>query len=263
MSVPDLPAHAWAALLIGALLVGFAKTAVGGFGSLAVVAFAAVLPAKESTGALLPLLCLGDVVAVRTYHRHADWRVLARLLPGVVPGIVVGAWFLTVADDTLVRKAIAATLLAMVLLQLWMRRGQLPRRSEQSAVEPRSGRRRPGDGVHGTTTATVGAVAGFATMTANAAGAVTSLYLVLVGLPVRTFLGTAAWFYLIVNAVKLPISVGLGLVTARSIALNVALVPALLVGAAAGVWAIRRLDQRRFELVVLGSTAVTAAALWW
>ena len=37
-------------------------------------------------------------------------------------------------------------------------------------------------------------------MTANAAGPVTTLYLIMAGLPMLQFLGTAAWFYLVVNA---------------------------------------------------------------
>ena len=53
------------------------------------------------------------------YRRHADWRTLWRLLPGVLPGLVLGAWFLSVVDDAVMRRTIAVILLVMCTLQLW------------------------------------------------------------------------------------------------------------------------------------------------
>ena len=90
-----------------------------GVASIAVVIFAAVLPARESTGAILPLLLCGDVIAVLWYRRHADWRTIWRLLPGVLPGLVLGAMFLAVVDDVLMRWTIGVVLLVMCTLQLW------------------------------------------------------------------------------------------------------------------------------------------------
>ena len=68
------------------MLVGVAKTAITGVGSVAVVIFAAVLPARESTGAILPLLVCGDVVAVAWYRRHADWGTSGGCCPVSFPG---------------------------------------------------------------------------------------------------------------------------------------------------------------------------------
>src|ERR1700712_763867 len=101
------------------MLVGVAKAAINGVGSIAVVIFAAVLPARESTGAILPLLLCGDLIAVSWYRRHADWGTMWRLLPGVVPGLLVGAWFLSMVDDQMMRRTIAVILLVMCGVQLW------------------------------------------------------------------------------------------------------------------------------------------------
>jgi uncharacterized protein len=81
---PELSVAAWLWLGLAGVLIGVAKTAISGVGSLAIVIFAAALPARESTGAVLPLLLCGDVVAVAYYRRHADWAILGRLLPRVV-----------------------------------------------------------------------------------------------------------------------------------------------------------------------------------
>ena len=48
-------------------------------------------------------------------------------------------------------------------------------------------------------------------MTANAAGPVMTLYLSAAGIDKRRFVGTSAWFFLIVNLAKVPFSIGLGL----------------------------------------------------
>ena len=232
------------------MLVGVAKTAINGVASIAVVIFAAVLPARESTGAILPLLLCGDVIAVLWYRRHADWRTIWRLLPGVLPGLVLGAWFLAVVDDVLMRRTIGVVLLVMCTLQLW----QLTRSTEAGA----SGSARPTSGM---VTVSTGVTAGFATMTANAAGPVTTIYLIRAGLPMLRMIGTGAWFYLVVNLAKVPFSAGLGLITPTSLVRDALLVPALLLGAGLGILLVGRLRQRQFEVAALGFSAATAVLL--
>jgi hypothetical protein len=99
----------FAALAAAATLVGFSKTAVSGANTVSLAIFAAVLPAKASTGVLLPILIVGDVLAVLTYRRHAHWPTLWRLFPAVAAGVVVGTVFLMWADDEIVRTSIGAT----------------------------------------------------------------------------------------------------------------------------------------------------------
>ncbi|WP_189671817.1 sulfite exporter TauE/SafE family protein [Promicromonospora soli] len=230
-------------------MVGFAKTAVGGVGSLAVVLFAVVLPARESTGALLPLLIAGDLVAVALYRRHGSARELVRLLPGVVPGLLLGAWFVARVDNTTMTLAIGAVLVVMGAVQIGLR---LTRR-HQDLREPPT--------VHPVWTAAIGAVAGFATMTANAAGPVMALYLVMAGLPMLQMLGTGAWFFLVVNLLKVPLSTSLDLISWSSLLLDACLVPAMLLGAFVGARLVRRWRQRQFELATLAMSIVAAGLL--
>ena len=96
------------ALALAALLVGFSKTAVSGANTVSLAIFAAILPAKASTGVLLPILIAGDVLAVLTYRRHAHWPTLWRLFPAVAAGVVLGTLFLLWADDGVVRTSIGA-----------------------------------------------------------------------------------------------------------------------------------------------------------
>jgi uncharacterized protein len=243
MTPADLPLVAWLLLGLGATLVGFAKTAIGGVGSVAVVLFAAALPARESTGALLPLLIAGDLMALSYYHRHAHWPTLLRLLPSVVPGLLLGSVFLAFADDRSMRVAIGTILLLITGFQLFARR------------------RLPAGPASGAPARVAGVTAGFTTMTANAGGPVMTLYLVMSGLPMLGMLGTGAWFFFVVNLAKLPFSAGLGLISWSSLLIDVCLVPPMVAGGLAGLALIRRIDQARFETAALGLGAVAAALL--
>jgi uncharacterized membrane protein YfcA len=250
VSAGDLSLSVWLWLAVAGVLVGLAKTAINGVGSIAVVIFAVVLPSRESTGAILPLLLCGDVVAVAWYRRHADWGTMLRLIPGVLPGLLLGAWFLSVVDDAVMRRTIGLILLVMCAVQLW----QLTHKDAIAAV----GSRRQD---HRLTTVGTGVAAGFATMTANAAGPITTVYLIRAGLPMLRMIGTGAWFYLAVNLAKVPFSAGLGLITSTSLVRDALLVPALLVGAVLGILLVRRLQQHQFEVVALVFSAATALLL--
>ncbi|MEE6271943.1 sulfite exporter TauE/SafE family protein [Georgenia sp. MJ206] len=225
-----------------------------GAGTITVAVFAAVLPARESTGTLLMLLVLGDLFAVRIYRRHADWATLRRLVPAVVAGVLLGTLFLAVADDAAVRRIIGVILLALVAVTLTQR---WARARPARAGRPGSGTRARGR-VEG---AAYGVLGGFTTMVANAGGPVMSLYFLASRFSVNQFLGTAAWFFLVVNVAKIPFSVSLGLIDAASLRLDAVLAPAVVVGALVGRRIARRINQAVFERLVLALTTVAGAYL--
>jgi hypothetical protein len=262
VTVDGVPITFWpfVALVAAAVSVGFAKTAIGGFGPIAVAIFAAVLPARESTGALLPLLLVGDLLALAAYRAHADWRILLRLLPSVVVGVLLGTLFVARVDDDLMRRTIGVLLVLLVAVHLWTRR----RGAAAVAAAGGSPPQVPPSGAGGGRpwlTATYGTLAGFTTMVANAGGPVMSLYLLSAGLTMLGFLGTVTMFFLIVNAAKVPFSLGLGLISPASLWLDLLLVPAVLLGGWLGRRLIDRIDQKLFERLVLVFTVVSALNL--
>ena len=242
----ELTWFAWTLLGVAAIIVGLSKTAIPGSGTVAVAIFAAVLPAKQSTGTLLLLLIVADVFAVVTYRRHTNWRALLRLAPAVVAGLLVGVVFLAFADDATVKRLIGIILLAVIAITLLRRRFVAPVADD-----------RP----HRLAAATYGTLGGFTTMVANAAGPVMSMYFLASRFPVKEFLGTAAWFFAIVNLAKVPFSIGLGLITPPGLLLDLILVPAVVGGALLGRWLAGRLDQVLFERLVIGFTVFGAVYL--
>lgn len=296
--LPDLTVLAWAGLVCGALLVGFSKTALPGINTLAVALFAAILPAKASTGALLVLLLVGDCFALWNYRRHAHWPTLVRMMPAVIVGLAVGGVFLAFAGDSLVRRVIGILLILLMGITLWQRRAR--RRAEEAAagdaaggdggssgsgVAPGSGAASGSGGASGVTTgsgagdgevvasseesqgatrlaaASYGALGGFTTMVANAGGPVMSMYFLAARFPKHAFLGTAAWFFVTMNLLKVPVSVGLGLITTRTFVLDAVLVPGVVVGALVGKWALARIAQNVFDTAVIAVTLLGALYL--
>ena len=235
----------WGLVVLGALLIGVSKTGIAGLGVLAVAIYANILPARQSTGIILPMLICADVVAVAAYRRHAVWGHLWPLFPWVVVGVVTGYFTMGHINDAQVRRGIGAILLVMVVLHFWRR--------QRAGNEP----------IPHTLwfSALTGVLAGFTTMLANAAGPVMILYMLAVGLPKMEFLGTGAWYFLIVNLFKVPFSCQLGLITPGTLQFNAVLLPAVIAGALLGRLVVKHINQVWFETLALALTLVASARL--
>ncbi|MFN2318563.1 MAG: sulfite exporter TauE/SafE family protein [Dermatophilaceae bacterium] len=237
--------------LIG-FIIGFSKTSVGGLAAIAVAVAALAMPAKESTAAILAVLIAGDVVAVSLFGRHVDWSLLRRLIPAVLPGLILGTMFLAVVSDEVLRRSIGVMLLVLGGMQLWL--GQRRRTRPRMAGAPSRAD-------HPVMSWVTGGAAGFTTMTANAAGAVMTLYFVAKGVEKSRFIGSIAWFFLGVNLAKVPFSVGLGLMAWDDIGRAVLVFPLVVLGGFAGRALVRRLDQHQFDIAVLLGSALAAVVL--
>ena len=235
-----------ALMVLGAAIMGFSKTSVGGVGSLTVAIFALGMSAKESTAAVLLLAIVGDVVAVSLMGRHAKWRLLWHLVPSVLPGLALGAWFLAWVDDVTLRRVIGGLLVVSLGIQFWMRR---------RAPSP------PSEKPRWWAAQLAGVSAGFTTMTANAAAPVMALYLLAARVAKSSFIGTNAWFFFAINVTKVPLSASIGLFPERTLWLTAALAPVVLIGTGLGRIFVKRLSQQQFEKVTVSASLVAAVSL--
>ena len=234
---------------IAALLVGFSKTGLPGAAIPAVALMAEAYPheTKLSVGAILPLLLVGDLFAITVYRRHADWRRLWQLAPYVVVGMVPAYCVLQWVAGPVLRILIGAIILLLLAVHIsrrWWGSGRLLERTWFVAA--------------------TGILAGFATTVSNAAGPVMSVYLISKRFDKLRFLGTAAWFFFLVNLSKIPGYTLLGMMTPATLRFNLLLVPGVIVGAILGVRIARRVPQRLFEALVLllaGAAAVRMIAV--
>lgn len=248
--MPDLVAiYGWPLLLAlagASVVIGFSKTSFGGLAGISVAVFAIIMPTKESTATVLLLLIVGDLVAISRY-RKVRWRMLLRLLPSVIPGLLLGALFMAFVDDLVMRRSLGVLLLGMLILQLiqWRRRN-----TEDEPGDP-----------NWLVASAAGTAAGFATMTANAAGPVMALYFLAARIDKAAFIGTNAWFFFIINVAKTPLTASLGLFTPEGLWVVLLMIPAVLLGTWLGVLVIHRVSQRQFEFVTIIASAIAAGSL--
>jgi uncharacterized membrane protein YfcA len=244
--VPDLTLAEWLLAAAAALGIGIGKAGLAGMSLVHVLIFAFLFGAKESTGVVLPMLLVGDIFAVRAFHQHARWDYVRRMLLPACLGVIVAAWFMRGLNEAIYKPIIGWIILTLSALQV--ARMQRP---EWFGNVP-----------HARWFAwTIGLIAGAATMLANAAGSVFAIYGLAVGLPKMEFVGTSAWFFLNINAFKVPFSIGLGLIHGETILLNALLIPAIMAGLLAGRWLTRHIPQRIFDLLLLAFAAIAALRL--
>jgi uncharacterized membrane protein YfcA len=104
-------------------------------------------------------------------------------------------------------------------------------------------------------------VAGVTTMMANAAGPVMIIYLLAMRLPKVEFVGTSAWFFFVINWLKVPFSAKLNLMTLATVKLNLVMLPFIAIGAVAGIFFLKRIPQKAFNAVVQILAAAAAIKL--
>ncbi len=243
----------WAPLLVvvvgfAILLYGFSKTAMPVAGVVAGPLLAAALGPTIAAGFAVPLLLLGDLMGLLYFRQHANWRLIAKIVPGVLVGFAISAVLFVFASTSVIARIIGVLLLVSVVLEILRRRSP----SWQEA-EDAGGIRRLEAGFYGTLT-------GITTMAANAGGAALSLYLVKMRVPMLAFMGTSVWFFFILNLIKVPLVVPLGLITQQSLIANLWFAPVLVAGAFIGIFTFRRMNQVWFERIAL--TLSAAASLW-
>lgn len=226
----------WALAVGGALAIGVAKTGINGLGMLAVVIFANLMPAKASSGFVLPMLVMADVIAVASYRRHARWPLLLKLFPWTALGVVLGYFAMGRIDNAQAGLLIGVIVLGLVVLHVVRKARQMSDEPEHAAwFAP-----------------TIGVLAGFTTLVANAAGPLMAIYLLAMRLPKLEYMGTGAWYFMLMNLFKVPFMLNLGLIDAASFKGNLLLLPAVLVGALVGRVVLQKIDQKLFENLALG-----------
>ena len=240
--MPDLATWQWLLGCTCAFIIGFAKTGVPGLGTLTVpLMVMAVGDAKHAVAWSAPILITGDIFALIYWRRRAEARALFSLAPWVAAGMAGGGLALSLDEQVLRRLlgVVVLTMLALNILRRW-------KPSLEYGIHP----------------SFYGIAAGFATTVATAAGPVMNMYLMMRRLPKEQFVATGAWFFFVVNVAKLPIYGAHQLFSPASLLFDLFMVPVVLCGAAGGFWAIPRIPQRSFDILIIVLTALTSVFLF-
>jgi len=242
----DISVQAWLLGLCGAFALGVSKAGFPGLALINVVIMAELFGAKASVGLVLPLLIACDLIVYPLFRKHGSWREVWPLLWPTLVGVGVGTYLLEQMDDLVVRRVIGAVILTMLTLQ-WIRQ----RSGDLLDFLPDSIPFRCGSGL----------IIGISTMMANAAGPIYSIYGLVRKLSKEHFLGLGARFFLLVNVLKLPFGAHLGIISGRSLLIDLLFLPGILAGIFLGRSLLQRIPQRIFEILLFVFAAIAGLRL--
>lgn len=235
-------------LVLASFLLGFAKAGMKGTGLVIVPIMAAIFGAKASTGILLPMLIIADIMAVIYYRRNAQWKFIIKLLPWTALGIVIALIVGNRINEDQFRITLTVIVILMLILMIVK---DLGKKKEGRIPDNRS------------FAIIMGIIGGFATMIGNSAGPVFTVYLLAMGMPKKEFIGTGAWFFLIINISKLPLHIVFWeTITFKSLALDLATIPLIAAGILSGIWLVNIFPEKAYRYFVIAATLVSALVLF-
>lgn len=236
----------WIFFMVSAIMVGMSKVGVPGVSLVVIPTLAFIFGGKPSTGVLLPMLMMADIFGVTYYHRHAEWKNLLKLLPWAFAGLLTGLWVGDTVNEIWFKNIIAI----LVFLSL----GLMIRKKNSSSI--------PAYAASWWYAPFMGILGGFATMMGNVAGPVFAIYLLAMDLPKSRFIGTTAWFFLIVNFIKFPLQLFVWHnISPETLLLNLTSLPAIATGAFTGIWLVKKIPEQTYRTFVIVVTAVSAFLL--
>jgi uncharacterized membrane protein YfcA len=245
--ISQLQTYQWALAIVSGVVIGMSKSGLNGLALLFSPLMALSFGGKASTGILLPMLCVGDIFAVAWYRRHAEAGYLLRLLPSTLIGMGAGVAVGGSLSDGSFRMMLGGIIVILLGLMIW----QDTQKNKVAYPEA------------WWFAAVAGLMAGFTTMVGNAAGAIMSIYLLSMRLPKKAFIGTAAWFFLTVNLLKVPLQIvfwkNIGIAT---LTFDAIMIPGIAAGAFIGVKVSGKIPERAYRIFVMVMTGVAALMLF-
>jgi uncharacterized membrane protein YfcA len=262
----------WCIVCFAVMFIGITKSGFGSGVGLMIVPMTAIamghIPSRGSEaalGLLLPLLIVGDFLAVWQYYhlffpenesadphaRHlAARRVLLRLMPGTVIGVILGSILLAAIHSradlmgALIRIEIGCESILLVALHWWR-----IYRGIQHRLMPEPLRSN-----------LTGSFAAVSSTLAHAAGPIVAMYLAPLGLDRQLFVGTSAAYFFVLNSAKLPGYYYSGQFAHAEISFTAKFLPLVVIGAIFGRWLNKRLSDKIFTRIVY---IVTFALGWY
>lgn len=175
---------------VAAFLIGVSKTGVPGVGLFACLLMLFAFRGHEmfASGAVVPLLVVGDLAAVHFYRKDCDVALLKRLCPPVALGLICGTVAICYMQNSQFKLTVGILASSILLFEFIRHKMGWTKIATNRPF-------RWGCGI----------LAGATTILGNAAGAVSAAYFSSQGLDKKSFMGTNAVFFFLVNVSKIPL----------------------------------------------------------
>lgn len=241
---------AWFLYLFCAMLIGISKTGIQNVGTFTVPIFALLFGAKFSTGIVLILLCMADLLAVIYYRKQFIWSEIKSMLPFSFIGLIVGLFIGEYIDDNTFKIIMGACIFVSVLLMIW---GTHKAKNQNNTKDFTD---------NWWYSPAFGLLVGFSTMIGNAAGPGLTIYLLTRKLSKYTLVATGAWFIMILNFSKIPLQLFVWKnLSWEGIILNGIGIPFILLGGYIGIKLVKILPEKEFRIIILALVIISSLML--
>lgn len=212
-----------------------------------VAIMAIVFGGKASTGIVLPLLCVADIMAVIYYNRHAEWKHFWKLVPWMIIGVFIGVWIGKDLDEVIFRRAMAVIILLIIAIMLFL--------------EFRKSTTMPSNKLFA---AGMGLISGVTTMLGNLSSAFSNVYFMAMRVPKNNFIATSSWVFLFINYFKLPFQILYwNNINTSTLLTDLVLLPFMVIGFWAGVKLVSRIKDERYRKLVFFLTITGALVIFF
>lgn len=251
MSMPetifDLNITEWVLCFFAALATGLSKGGIKGTSMLAIPILAYIFGGKQSTGLLLPMLIIADGFAIIYYHRNAQWKYIFKFIGWTAIGIVGALYVGDHVNDSQFKHIIAAILFICIAIMIW---------KENSGTKLSFH--------HWSFAAAMGILGGFATMIGNAAGPIFATFLLTMNLPKKSFIGTGAWFFFIINICKFPLHYYVWeTIDKQSLLFDLYMIPFLFLGVFIGFKLVSIIPEKPYRIFIIIMITLSTAMLFF
>jgi uncharacterized membrane protein YfcA len=233
--------------VLAVFLVALSKAGLlGSLGVIGVPMLTLVMPARDAAGMMLPVLLVMDAIAVWSYRKEFDVRILKVMLPGALAGTLLGWALWSFVSDDMVLLFVGVITLLFILDAVFPIRKALVRANPSAAWGN-----------------FWGGFAGFTSFVSHTGGPPFQIYVLPQKLTPAIYSGTSALFFAIVNTSKLVPYYFLGQLSVHNLQLSAMLAPVGVIGVLVGVWLVRRVSAKFFYQIAYGLVFLLALKLIW
>jgi uncharacterized membrane protein YfcA len=240
------PAFVAGIIALLGFMIGLAKGGFGGLGALLTPLLALVLPVASAVGVLLPMLMVADVFAVSMYWKEWDLDLVKRMLPAGILGALAGTFLLSSVSPDGLRIILGIFVLASVAYKFASDRIQAMRYESKPWHAPAAG-----------------FVSGVASGMFNSGGPPFNSYLLLQKLKARPFIATTAIFFALLNLIKVPGFLYMGVLSLPLLFSLWWVFPFIPVGIWVARLTLTRLSPSAFEWIIIALLLFSSLSLFW
>lgn len=191
---------------------------------------AGVYGGKASAGIIIIPVIVSDLIVMYIYRKNVDKKVLIKILPLTILGIIAAVIFGNNISDELFKRSMGIIIFIIGVLTL-LKNFKIDF-SKSSFL--------------------FGFLGGIAAFIGNVSGPMMSIYLLNIEMDREKFLGTRTWFYFIINLIKVTLYVlVLKNIQIETFKLSSIAVPFVFVGVFLGKYFIEKMNQNMFEKFIL------------